>query len=86
MTDSPARPTIEYPCQWAFRLIGVDDDRLRAVIEDVLEDRDHTVKAGNLSATGKYCSIEASAEVLDECDRDRIFGAFSAAEGVLAVM
>lgn len=80
------RPMIEYPCEWKFRVLGEAEPRLREVIADVLSDRPHEVTAGNVSSGGKYCSVEAAAEVLTEADRDRIFAAMASSEGVRAVV
>jgi len=80
------RPKIDYPCQWQFRLIGPDAQRLRAVIAEVFGERPHSVRDGHTSSGGKYCSVEASAEVASEQDRDDRFAALSAAEGVLTVL
>jgi hypothetical protein len=86
MESTPSRPTIEYPCEWKFRVLGEAESRLREVIAKVLSDRLHTVIAGNVSSGGKYCSVEAAAEVLTEADRDRIFAALASSEGVRAVV
>ena len=86
MESTPNRPTIEYPCEWKFRVLGEHETRLREVIAQVLSDRPHEVKAGNVSSGGKYCSVEAAAEVLTEADRDRIFAALAGAEGVKTVV
>jgi putative lipoic acid-binding regulatory protein len=86
MDSHPSRPTIEYPCEWKFRVLGEAESRLREVIAAVLSDRPHIVTTGNVSSGGKYRSIEAATEVLTEEDRDRIFGALASSEGVRAVV
>jgi len=86
MENHSSRPTIEYPCEWKFRVLGEAEARLREVIGEVLSDRPHQVTAGNVSSGGKYCSVEAAAEVLTEADRDRIFAAMAGSEGVKAVV
>ncbi|MCH2135167.1 MAG: DUF493 domain-containing protein [Phycisphaerales bacterium] len=80
------RPTIEYPCEWQFRVIGEQDEAIRAVIAEVFGDREHTVKAGNVSSSGRWRSIEVSAQVQDEADRDAKFQQLSEAEAVRAVV
>ena len=80
------RPTIDYPCQWRYRLIGTDAGQLRAVIAEVFADRSHDVTHGNVSSRGTWCSLEVAAEVRSEADRDERFQALAAAEGVHTVM
>ena len=86
MSQQPLKPEIEYPCQWRYRVLGEDADTLRALIGDVLSDRPHEIKMGNVSSKGTYCSVEGACEVLSEADRDRIFQALASAEGVKAVV
>jgi putative lipoic acid-binding regulatory protein len=80
------RPKIEYPCQWRFRVIGIDDQSLRGVVRAVFLDREYAISGGNVSSGGKYCSVEVEAEVSSEADRDAMFQALADAEGVRTVL
>ncbi len=79
-------PQIDYPCQWQFRLIGPDAQRLRAIIAAEFGEHPHSVRDGHTSSGGKYCSVEVSAEVASEQDRNERFAALSTTEGVLTVL
>jgi putative lipoic acid-binding regulatory protein len=46
------RPKIEYPCQWRFRVIGIDDQSLRGVVRAVFLDREYAISGGNVSSGG----------------------------------
>ncbi len=70
------RPDIDYPCQWGYKIIGRDKEKLQACIKEVMGEKSHTAKAGNASKTGKFHSYNASCTVEDEAERNRIFKAF----------
>ena len=63
------RPEIEYPCRWAYKVVGESEDRLRAVIRKVVGDADHTLELSNTSRTGKYVSLALDVLVSDEEQR-----------------
>lgn len=60
---------IDYPCEWGYRVVGADEQRVREAIATVFAGRAHTVKLSNRSRTGKYCSLEATTTVTDDEDR-----------------
>ncbi len=70
------KPEINYPTQWGFKLIGRNKEALHNAIKEVMGDKKHLSAAGNASKTGKFHSYNASCEVEDEAERDRIFKAF----------
>ena len=70
------RPDIDYPCQWGYKIIGRDKEKLQTCIKEVMGEKSHTAKAGNASKTGKFHSYNASCTVEDEAERNRIFKAF----------
>ena len=75
--NSSAKPEIEYPCEWGYKLIGTDTTALQAVIFDVVGERPYTTKGGNSSSKGKFHSLNMRCRVESQEDRDRIFKAFS---------
>ena len=46
------KPSIEYPCEWGYKIIGVDKIKLEACIFEVMGERDYTTRAGNSSSKG----------------------------------
>ncbi len=67
------KPEITYPCVWEYRVIGVDEDTLRAVICAACAPAVPTITLSNVSSKGTYFSLNASLEVADEDMRLRIF-------------
>jgi putative lipoic acid-binding regulatory protein len=70
------RPDIEYPCEWGYKIIGVDKSKLEACIFDVMGDREYSTRAGNSSSKGKFHSLNAKCSVSSQDERDTIFKAF----------
>ncbi len=83
---TPERPKIEYPCEWGFKLIGTDREKLEACIFDIMGDRDYHCTMGNISKKGKFLAMNAKCEVCSEEERNAIFKAFSDHEDVKMVI
>jgi len=66
------RPEIDYPCRWAYKVVGDDEQRVRAAVRRVVGDADHTLELSNKSRTGKYISLALEVLVRDEEQRRRI--------------
>lgn len=63
------QPLIEYPCSWIYRVLGSDETALRVAIAEVIEEREHVIEAGNVSRTGRYCSLHLRVVVASDADR-----------------
>jgi len=70
------KPDIEYPCEWGFKIIGTNKEKLAICIAEVMQKREHKIRAGNSSSKGKFHSMNAYCEVLSENDRNSIFKTF----------
>ena len=70
------KPDIEYPCEWGFKIIGTNKERLSISITEVMGEREYKTRAGNSSSKGKFHSMNAYCQVVSEKDRDSIFKAF----------
>ena len=72
-----AKPDIEYPCEWGYKVIGTDKAALQACIFDIVAERAYKTKGGNTSSKGKFHSLNMTCKVASQQDRDAIFKAFS---------
>lgn len=75
-SETPEKPTIEYPTQWGFKLIGRDKEALLACIKEAMGEKEHLCSLGNRSRTGKFTTYNASCTVDTEEERNRIFKFF----------
>ena len=77
------KPHIDYPCQWAFKIIGTDEDSMRAAVKDCLAEslnegtgeRPYELGFSRASSEGKYVSLVLDIEVQDEKERNALFKA-----------
>jgi len=74
--NTQERPTIEYPTNWGFKLIGRDKEKILACIKEAMGEKEHLCSLGNASRTGKFHSYNASCTVDTEEERNRIFKYF----------
>ncbi len=82
--DLDGKPLIDYPCEWEYRIIGSDEAGMRAAVAEIVDDRAHSLRAGNRK--GKYLSLKLKTSVVDEADRDRIYQGLSARAAIRMVI
>ncbi|HIQ28884.1 MAG TPA: DUF493 domain-containing protein [Sulfurovum sp.] len=75
-TECKTKPTIVYPTNWGFKIIGRDKDKLLASIKEIMGDKKHLCSLGNTSKTGKFTTYNASCIVESEEERNKIFKYF----------
>jgi len=76
------KPKIEYPCNWGFKLIGRDKEKIKDAIKDIINDREYEYRDGNISRSGKFVTVNTNCNVESQEDRDRIFKAFNEHENI----
>jgi len=72
MDDNNA-PEIQYPCEWTYKIIGVDIDNILITIEEAVLGLDYDITPSNVSKNGKYVSLNLKLEVPNEVVRNLIF-------------
>jgi putative lipoic acid-binding regulatory protein len=70
-----AKLQLTYPCEWAFVLIGANEEELRSAIENVVADKSHTVTLSHSSTNRKYVSLKVLVVVRDDDERTNIYHA-----------
>lgn len=80
------RPTINYPCEWDYKVIGNDVEKMLSAIELAANGLNYEVKPSNVSKTGKYFSINMKLTVSSEEERDLIFQNLDSHENVIMVI
>jgi putative lipoic acid-binding regulatory protein len=74
--ECKTKPDIEYPCEWGYKIIGTDKQKLEASVIEVMGEREYQIKKGNSSSKGKFHSLNARCVVISEEDRYLIFNKF----------
>jgi putative lipoic acid-binding regulatory protein len=72
-SNNKQRPEIEYPCEWSYKVIGKDVDKILEAIEDASSGLKYDVTPSNISRNGNYFSLNFKIEVPSEFVRDLIY-------------
>ena len=72
-SNNKQRPEIEYPCEWSYKVIGKDVDKILEAIEDAASGLKYDVTPSNISRNGNYFSLNFKVEVPSEVVRDFIY-------------
>ncbi len=73
LDSNSRRPEIEYPCEWSFKVIGSNVDRLLVAIEDAASGLNYDVTPSNVSKNHKYLSLNFRLVVPNEVVRDLVY-------------
>jgi len=79
-------PAIEYPCLWAYKVIGRGEAEVRAAIAAVVAGREHTLDYSRTSSKGNFVSLLMQTEVHTELERNAIFAALTEHAAVVMVI
>ena len=86
LDSNSKKPTIEYPCDWHYKVIGTDVDEMIKAIELITEGMEYKISSSNVSSKGKYLSLNLTVLVSSEIIRDIIFAKLKANEFVKMVL
>jgi len=79
-------PEINYPCQWSYKVIGSNAERLLEVIDEASCGIEYDVSLSNVSRNAKYCSLNLTLEVPSEFIRNLIFQKLGESEHIKYVL
>jgi putative lipoic acid-binding regulatory protein len=64
---------LKYPCQWVYKIIGVDTERMKTAVKSIIKAESVEIEASRESKSGKYVSLNISLVVQSDDERKRIF-------------
>jgi putative lipoic acid-binding regulatory protein len=67
------RPEIKYPCEWGYKVIGTDVNKILHAIEEASMGLTPDITPSNISKNGKYFSINFTVEVPNEVVRNLVY-------------
>jgi uncharacterized protein len=68
------RIQIEYPCEWVYKILGVDADRMKIAVSSIVQLKASVIEKSRESKGGKYVSLNVKLIVHSEIERKEIFG------------
>ena len=83
--DSNNRPDITYPCEWSYKIIGDNIDKILAAIEIAVSGLNYDVTPSNISKNGNYYSVNLKLTVPNEVVRDIIYQKLDSSESIKIV-
>lgn len=86
LNDRDEKLTLEYPCNWAYKLIASEAEALKKAIRDVIDERAHKLTHSKNSKGGKYVSMNLDMLVHNEDDRNFIYEALKAHQNIKMVL
>lgn len=78
--------SLEYPCNWSYKLISSETEALKQAIRDVIDEREHKLTHSKNSKGGKYVSMNLDMLVHNEDDRNFIYEALRAHQNIKMVL
>ena len=67
--------TIEYPCQWTYKIIGADQELMRSAIAEIVREREYTLSLSRSSQGGNYHSLTLQINIENDESRLEIYEA-----------
>jgi hypothetical protein len=83
--DSDKRPEIIYPCQWSYKIIGNNIDKMIEAIESAVSGLNYDVTPSNISKKGNYYSLNLTLTVPNKVVRDLIYQKLDSSDSVKIV-
>ena len=83
--DSNNRPEITYPCEWSYKIIGNNIDKILKAIENAVSGLKYDVTPSNISKNGNYYSLNLKLTVPNEVVRDLIYQKLDSSESIKIV-
>jgi putative lipoic acid-binding regulatory protein len=86
LDSNSERPELKYPCEWIYKVIGKDVDKLIAAIETASLELDYEVTPSNVSENENYFSLNFKITVPSEAARDIIYQKLNNHKDVIMVL
>lgn len=81
-----APPSLTYPLEWEYRVIGASEEGVRESIAKVMQSRVYRTLPARPSTQGRWVSVHVHVIVESEAERDALHVSLKAEAGVRLVM
>ncbi|MBW2466522.1 MAG: DUF493 domain-containing protein [Deltaproteobacteria bacterium] len=71
--NGTCKAIIAYPCQWLYKVIGMDHEQLHRAILDVVGHSSCKISLSKSSSSGKYLCLNVEVTVRNEEERNSIY-------------
>lgn len=84
MGNSHQSPTIEYPCEWVYKVIGIDEKQLREAIDRAMGT--HPIVITFSRKNGKYTCLNVTLILHTDEERVRFYTNLSQEDSIVRVL
>ena len=77
---------LDYPCQWLYKVIGIEEEQLRQAIAEIIPDTPCEINLSKSSSSGKYLCLNVELTVQSEEERNSIYESLKAHQHVKIVL
>ena len=77
---------LDYPCQWLYKVIGIEEEQLRKAIAEIIPDTPCEINLSKSSSSGKYLCLNVELTVQSEEERNSIYESLKAHQHVKVVL
>ena len=77
---------LDYPCQWLYKVIGIEEEQLRQAITKIIPDTPCEINLSKSSSSGKYLCLNVELTVQSEEERNSIYERLKAHQHVKIVL
>ena len=86
LDSNSERPELNYPCEWIYKVIGKDVNKLIEAIEHASLELEYEVTPSNISKNENYISLNFKVTVPSEAARDIIYQKLNNNKDVIMVL
>jgi putative lipoic acid-binding regulatory protein len=86
LDSNSERPELNYPCEWIYKVIGKDVNKLIAAIEQSSLELEYEITPSNISKKENYISLNFKVTVPSEAARDIIYQKLNNNKDVIMVL
>lgn len=77
---------LEYPCTWTYKIIGVNQDEMKAAVLGIIQDRVCSVTLSRSSENAKYHCLNVEVTVESESHRQIIYDSLKTHRAIKIVL
>ncbi|HKI78486.1 MAG TPA: DUF493 domain-containing protein [Ignavibacteriaceae bacterium] len=86
LDSNSERPEIKYPCEWSYKIIGHNLDKLIAAVEESSLNLEYEITPSNVSKNQKYFSLNLKIMVSSEAARDLVYEKLEKHQDIIMVL
>ena len=86
INDRNEKLELAYPVLWTYKLIGYKTEEIQSAVDEIVLEREYTLKHSNSSKSGKYISMNFELIVTNEDERNFIYESLKAHQNIKMVL